>query len=210
MVTGSPWWWPAVNRPGDASQIKTSIMVTGSPWCVPPSGLHLLGLRCAGQQAGRCVPVSRPHSWSRWPAVNRPGGAGQCQGFDHGRANHSRRAVPARLRPQSWSRVRLGASVKASIMAGIRSGACQVNSRAMLASSRPRSWPGEPLTPGATCQRQDLDHGRVYLVALGLRCAGQRAGRCWPVSRLRSWPGEPLTPGATCQIKTSIMAGCTW
>ena len=176
--------WPGEPlTPGATCQIKTSIMVTGSPWCVPPSGL-----RCR-RSTGRAVPASVKTSImaGRYLPV---------QDLDHGRANHSRRAMRASSRPRSWSRVRLGAGQRST-------------GRAMLARSRPRSWSrvrfgacqlqgficwgfDAPVNrPGDACQCQDLIHGhagqrstgRAVLASVKASImAGRttRAGQCWP------------------------------
>ena len=119
------------------------------------------------------------------------------------------RGVPASSRPRSWSRVRLGACHRQGF---IRWGFDAPVNR-----------------PGGACQRQDLDHGRVYLVAPGDACqikasiivtgsplwwpAVNRPGVCvCQRSRLHSWPGEPLTPGdaGQCQGASIMVTGSLW
>ena len=220
-----------VNRPGDACQCQD--LIHG------PAGQRQGFDHGRANHSRRAVLAkSRPRSWSRvrlgachrqgfihglgvpgsvgasMPPVNVPGGAGQCQGLDHGRANHSRRALPASSRPRSWSRVRFGAgqqstgramlaSVKASTMAGRTTYAGRYlpdqyldhgHGFALVRATVRASMP--PVNrPGGASQRQDLDHGRALPAS----------------SRPRSWPGEPLTPGDACQLKTSIMVtGSPW
>ena len=120
------WCWPA----------QGSIMVTGSPWCVPPSGLHSLGL-----------------------SMRRSTG----------------RAMLARSRPRSWSRVRLGGGQRSTGRAFVCASGQQAGRLCVPAvnrpgvcvcqRSRPHSWPGFALVVASGQQAgrylpdQGLDHG---------------------------------------------------
>ena len=150
------------------------------------------------------LPVSRPRSWSRWPAVNRPGVCVcQCQDLDHG---HGFALVRATVRASMPPVNRPGnaSQLKTSIMAGRTTHAGRY-----LPVSRPRSW--SRVRPGA-CHRQGFDAGQR---STGRALPARSRPRSWSMvrlgvcqwSRLQFRSGETLTPGGQdfdlCRVKKS-------
>ena len=204
MPTGSPWCvplsglrcWPAVNRPGDASPLKASIMVTGSLWWWPAvTGRAIVCTSGQGFDHGRAVRArSRPRSCPRVRL-----GACHCQGFIHGPGvpgsvgasmrRSTGRAVRASSRPRSWP----GGvcQFKTSIMV-TGSPWCVPPSRlrcrrstgqALPASSRPQSWSRVRLGGG------QWSTGRVVLASVKTSIMPTGSPWCVPPSGLHSWPG---------------------